>query len=321
MYGYDVFHEDLMKSLITAVREGVNAHAYIFEGDCGLDIANAARLFAAALTCVNSEIAPCGSCPSCIEAKAETNPDIVFVKPDSDRKTIGTKNMRALEADAGIKPFAAKRKVYVFTDASLITEAAQNVLLKTLEEPPEYVTFIIVAENADTLLETIRSRSVIVHFPAISENEVRKYISENYPEANDRLDFLAKYCAGIPKRADDIIADESFEPLRKSALEKLPLLLSQRGLDAYALQDYVAENKDDFAQLLEFWMSFLRDLLLLQTDAASSIINIDKRAELRSLCAKYEPQRVVSVLDALVTAQKMAARYVNPKAITYRLAL
>ena len=195
------------------------------------------------------------------------------------------------------------------------------MLLKTLEEPPEYVTFIIVAENADTLLETIRSRSVIVHFPAISENEVRKYISEKYPEANDRLDFLAKYCAGIPKRADQIIADESFEPLRKSALERLPLLLSQRGLDVYALQDYVAENKDDFARLLEFWMSFLRDVLLLQTDAASGIINIDKRAELRSLCAKYEPQRVVSVLDALVTAQKMTARYVNPKAITYWLAL
>ena len=321
MYGYDIFHEDLMKSLITAVREGVSSHAYIFEGDRGLDVAAAARLFAAALTCANPEIAPCGSCTSCIEAKADANPDIVYVKPEKDRKTIGVNNIRALEADVVITPFAAKRKVYVFSDASVITEAAQNALLKTLEEPPEYAVFIMVTENYEKLLETIRSRAVLVHFPAVSENEVRKYISQKYPEAADRIDFLAKYCDGIPKRADDIISDADFEPLRKSALEKLTLLLSRRGMDAFTLQDFVAENKDDFARVLEFWMSFLRDMLLIQTGADSGIINADKHMELRSLCASYDPQRVVSVLDALVTAQKMTARYVNPKAITYWLTL
>ena len=321
MYGYDIFHEDLMNSLITAVREGISSHAYIFEGDRGLDVESAARLFAAALTCANSEIAPCGACPSCVEAKAGTNPDIIYVTPYSDRKTIGTKNMRALEGDAGIKPFAAKRKVYVFPDASLVTEPAQNVLLKTLEEPPEYAAFILVTENADTLLETIRSRSVIVHFPAVSESAVRKYIAEKYPEENDRLDFLAKYCAGIPKRADDIIADEGFEPLRKSALDNLPLLLGRRGADVFKLQGYVDENKDDFARILDFWTSFLRDVLLLQTGADDGIINVDKRDSLRRICAAHDPQRVVATLDALTTAQKMTARYVNPKAVTYWLAL
>lgn len=321
MYGYDIFHEDLMNGLINAVRGGVNAHAYIFEGDRGLNVENAARLFAAALTCANTEIAPCGSCPSCVEAKAGTNPDIIFPKPDRDRKTIGAKNMRALEADVSTKPFAAKRKVYVFTDASIITEEAQNAFLKTLEEPPEYAAFIIVTENADLLLETIRSRCVIVHFPAVSENEVRKYISRKYPEETDRLDFLAKYCAGIPKRADDIIADESFETLRKSALDRLPMLLARRGTDIFELQSYVEENKDDFARILDFWMSFLRDVLLLQTDAAGGIINVDKRDTLRRICAACDPKKTVSVLDALATAQKMTARYVSPKAVTYWLAL
>ena len=321
MYGYDIFHEDLMNGLINAVRGGVNAHAYIFEGDRGLNVENAARLFAAALTCVNAETAPCGSCPSCIEARAGTNPDIIFPKPDRDRKTIGAKNMRALEADVSTKPFAAKRKVYVFTDASIITEEAQNAFLKTLEEPPKYAAFIIVTENADLLLETIRSRCVIVHFPAVSENEVRKYISEKYPQESDRLDFLAKYCAGIPKRADDIISDESFETLRQSALDRLPMLLTRHGDDIFELQSYVEENKDDFARILGFWMSFLRDVLLLQTDAASGIINVDKRDALRRICAAHEPKKTVAMLDALAAAQKMSARYVSPKAVTYWLAL
>lgn len=321
MYGYDIFHEDLMNGLINAVRDGVNAHAYIFEGDRGLNVENAARLFAAALTCANPEIAPCGSCPSCVEAKAGTNPDIIFPKPDRDRKTIGAQNMRALEGDANIKPFAARRKVYVFTDASILTEQAQNALLKTLEEPPEYAAFIIVTENADILLETIRSRSVIVRFPAVSEREVRKYIGEKYPEETDRLDFLAKYCDGVPKRADDIIADESFETLRSGALDRLPTLLAHRGAGVFELQSYVEENKDDFARILDFWMSFLRDVLLMQTGADGGIINVDKRDALRRICAACDPKKTVSMLDALTTARKMTARYVSPKAITYWLAL
>lgn len=321
MYGYDIFHENLMQTLMAAVRDGVNSHAYIFEGDFGLNVEEAAKLFAAALTCANTEIAPCGSCPSCISAKAGTNSDIMFVTPDKDRKTVGVKNIRALEADASVTPFAAKRKVYVFTDASIITEEAQNALLKTLEEPPEYVAFILMTENADTLLETIRSRAVIVHFPAVSENTVREYISQKYPEDKDRLDFLAKYCDGVPKRADSVIADETFEPLRKSALNILPLLLSHRIEDVFRLQNFANEYKDDFARLLDLWMSYLRDMLLLQTNAASGIINADKLSELRSLCAKYDPQRVVSLLDALMTAQKMKARYIGPKAIMYWLTL
>ena len=321
MYGYDIFHEDLMKTLIDAVRRGVNSHAYIFEGDFDLNIAEAAKLFAAALACVNSEVAPCGSCSSCTTAMADANSNIVFVNPDKGRKTIGIKNIRELEKDMIITPFASKRKVYVFPDASAVTREAQNALLKTLEEPPEYVAFIMVTENSENLLQTIRSRAVIVNFPPVSESMVRKYISENYPEATDRLDFLAKYCDGVPKRADKIIADEEFEPLRKSALEKLPLLLSGRVADTFSLQDFVGKNNDKFMQLTEFWMSFLRDVLLLGTNVDSGIINADKTDGLRSLCALYEPQKIVSMIDALATAQKMTARYIKPKAIVYWLTL
>ena len=321
MYGYDIFHDNLMKTLIDAVRRGVNSHAYIFEGGFGLNIAEAANLFAAALTCTNSEAAPCGSCPSCTTAKANTNPDIIFVNPDKNRKTIGINNIRAMEAGAVITPLAGKRKVYIFSDASIITREAQNALLKTLEEPPEYVVFIILTENSDNLLQTIRSRAVIVNFPPVSEITVRKYISENYPEAADRLDFLAKYCDGVPKRADNIIADAEFEPFRQSAFDELPLLLSGRAMDTFKLQDFVSKNTNRFTLLTEFWMSFLRDVLLLQTNVDSGIINADKTDGLRSLCALYEPQKIVSMIDSLATAQKMAARYVKPKAIVYWLTL
>jgi len=75
MYGYETFHEDLMKNLIESVHNGVSSHAYIFEGEKGLGVLNSARLFAAALTCKNTGVAPCGSCKNCVESKADTNPD------------------------------------------------------------------------------------------------------------------------------------------------------------------------------------------------------------------------------------------------------
>ena len=74
MYGYETFHEDLMKNLIESVHNGASSHAYIFEGEKGLGVLNSARLFAAALTCKNTGVAPCGSCQNCVESKADTNP-------------------------------------------------------------------------------------------------------------------------------------------------------------------------------------------------------------------------------------------------------
>ena len=316
MYGYDIFHDDLMQNLIDTVREGKNSHAYIFEGAKGLGIFNAARL-----TCKNTQIAPCTSCASCVEAKADTNPDIVYIRPDKDKKSIGTDNMRALEEDAAIKPFAAARKVYIIEDGALLTEPAQNVFLKTLEEPPEYAAFIIVIENADVLLQTIRSRAVRVHFPNVSDDAVRKYIAEKYPEVQERLDFLVKYCAGVPLTADAVLADEEFETLRNAALEKLPSLLSDSAARAFEVQKFTDDNKDSMAKILDFWLSFLRDILLLQTGARESLINVDKQETLRKASAKINPEKIASMMDRMVTAQKMTARYVNTKAVSLWLAL
>lgn len=86
MYGYETFHEDLMKNLIESVHNGVSSHAYIFEGEKRLGCTQFRSTFAAALTCKNTGVAPCGSCKNCVESKADTNPDIIYVRPKADKK-------------------------------------------------------------------------------------------------------------------------------------------------------------------------------------------------------------------------------------------
>ena len=180
MYGYDIFHDKLAEGLISNVRRGNPPHAYIFEGESGLGRYETARLFAAALAC-GEENAPCGHCNACVSAKSDTNPDIMTVEPEEKRKTIGAERMRALITDAYTKPFLSKRKIYIFRDAQIITEQAQNAFLKLLEESPEYAVFIILAQNADLLLQTVRSRCVIVRFPALSSEKMRRYIEKLSP--------------------------------------------------------------------------------------------------------------------------------------------
>lgn len=321
MYGYEIFHESIMKNLINSVHTSNNSHAYIFEGNKGLGVFECARLFAAALTCADKDIAPCGACPSCVEAKGNNNPDIVYVRPSAGKKSIGAEQMRALEDDAAIKPFNSLHKVYIFEDGALLTEQAQNVFLKTFEEPPEYAVFIIVIENASLLLQTIRSRFVLINFPSVKDSTVRKYISEKYPEETDRLDFLVKYCAGIPKTADSVIKNEQFETLRQSALEKLFPLLARDNRSAFVILKYVDENKENFTDILNFWLSFLRDILLIQTGAYDSLINLDKTETLRDIASRVNPERITQMMDKVITAEKMAGRYVNSKSVALWLSL
>lgn len=320
MYGYETFHEELMKSLIDSVHRGESSHAYIFEGESGMGKRNSARLFAAALTCVNTEISPCGSCQNCIESKADTNPDITFVRPLPDRKTIGTKVMRRLEDNAAIKPFNSARKVYIM-DGSLLTAEAQNVFLKTLEEPPEYAVFIILSENSTMLLPTVLSRCVLVHFPAVSDEIMEKYILSKHPESENRLSFLIKYCEGVPGRADSVINDGDFETLRSDSLEMLFHLLSPNRLEAFTIEKFLEKNKPHSSKIFDFWLSFLRDAVLIQTGAAAKIINTDKRDALRQIASKYNPERIIKMSERVINSEKMIARYTKINAVAMWLAL
>ena len=325
MYGYKTYHEELMRTLINSVHSGISSHAYIFEGEEGLNIFESAKLFAMALTCRNPNSAPCASCESCIESRADTNPDLIYVEKPSDRKTIGVAPMRALTDDAAIKPFASPKKVYIIREGDLLTEAAQNAILKTLEEPPEYVVFIIITTNRDILLPTVQSRAALVHFPPVSNAITENYINEKYPEAENR-EFLVKYCAGIPGRADAVMENERFYAIRTESLEKLPLLMTKNKLYAFEIRKYLDNEKDNADMILDFWISYLRDILVLQTatpsaSKASMVINADKISELRALSQKLDPRITVSALDELFTAKEMLRRYVSVKSTALHLAL
>ncbi|HEX8872190.1 MAG TPA: DNA polymerase III subunit gamma/tau [Candidatus Acidoferrum sp.] len=167
------------ETLANAIRNNRVAHAYIFSGARGVGKTTAARILAKALNCVNGPTAePCGECDSCKEIAAGTSLDVIEIDAASNR---GIDQIRELREMVRYAPAAARHKVVILDEAHMLTGEASNALLKTLEEPPDRVIFVMATTEPESLEDTIRSRSQHFHFRALTFNEITgrlKYIAE-----------------------------------------------------------------------------------------------------------------------------------------------
>lgn len=319
MYGYDVLHEEILDNLIKHIRDNTLTHAYIFEGERGIGSFEGAKLFANALVCEKQDIAPCGVCNACMQAKADTNPDIHMVSPKEDKKSISVEQIRELSKDAYTKPFGNKNKIYIISYGDEMNEQAQNAFLKLLEEPPGYAVFVILAENIESLLPTIRSRCEKIKFPPISKDRIKKWLSENYGEAGN-AEFLARYANGNIEKAKRVAQEPDFMPLRTGAFEMLSKLLSSEFLDSYSVAEFVTANKDNASRILEIWVGFLRDIMLIQNDGEKQLVNVDYENELTGLSNRFDEELIVKAMTEIFLAQEMQRRYVSLNTLILSLA-
>lgn len=318
MYGFEIFHEELMQSLIRAVHHGESGHAYLFEGAEGLGKHAAAGLLAMAMACYHPENAPCGTCDACVQAKSGSNPDIIHINA-AGKKSVSVEIIREIAADAYVKPFEAAKKVYIIDQADMMTEQAQNAFLKLLEEPPAYAVFILVAENASMLLQTILSRCMLVRFAPVSEKTIAEYIRQKYPDQEDRAAFLVRYAKGIPGAVDLVVETTDFEELRQAAAQKLGSLLSRRSLSAYMIRDFLEEHKEQAELILDFWVDFLRDAMLLQQECPRLVSNQDLHEIIKRVADSFEARQVIFALEQVIRAKNMVKRFVKLQAVALNM--
>jgi DNA polymerase-3 subunit gamma/tau len=163
-------------TLANAIQNNRVAHAYIFSGARGVGKTTAARILAKALNCVNGPTAePCGACDSCKEIAAGTSLDVIEIDAASNR---GIDQIRELREMVRYAPAASRSKVVILDEAHMLTGEASNALLKTLEEPPDRVVFVMATTQPEDLEDTIRSRSQHFHFRALTFTEITGRIEE-----------------------------------------------------------------------------------------------------------------------------------------------
>ena len=134
------------------------SHAYIISGPAGSGRHTLSRLLAAGMLCVSQEERPCGQCGPCLKVRKGVHPDVSVITGPDVGKPITVDQVRVLKADAYVRPNEGERKVYLLEGVDRMNASAQNAMLKLLEEGPRYAAFLLIADNAGALLETVRSR-------------------------------------------------------------------------------------------------------------------------------------------------------------------
>jgi len=167
-------NKELLKNIID-----INniAHSYMFVGKESIGKLLFAKEFAKAILCTSQETT-CNICKSCIEFDTNNNPDFSILEPDGN--SIKTDQIRELIKKVYEKPVVSNKKVYIINDSECMTKEAQNSLLKTLEEPPEYVTIILITSNENLFLPTIKSRCTKISFNRLTDNELASVLKKEY---------------------------------------------------------------------------------------------------------------------------------------------
>ena len=224
---------------LETARRGLS-HAYILSGPAGSGKRTLAGLLAAALVCDRRGGAlPCLSCAGCRKAEGGIHPDIVRVGDDG--KDISVAQVRALRADAYIRPNEAERKVYILENAQTMNASAQNAMLKLLEEGPAYAAFLLLTDNAAALLPTVRSRCEHLPLSPVTQREAELWLDEHYPDQ--------------PQAARQAAADRCEGLLGRAAAE----LEGQAAGDTQALEKW---DREQLRALLDEGVLLLRDALV-----------------------------------------------------------
>jgi DNA polymerase-3 subunit delta' len=213
--------------LSSAIASRLTSHAYLFIGPVGAGKTEAARALAKALICKNQG---CGSCDDCIRVARGSHPDVKLIEPEGANGYVN-EQMRDLIHDTGLAPIRAQGKVSIITRADLLSGAPANAFLKTLEEPPARVTFILLARTRESVLETLVSRCQVVAFRSIPEVQAVPLLMDDQKTTFKEARIALATAGGSVYRAREFIGSPSRRDARLKVLETVEQLSQADALD------------------------------------------------------------------------------------------
>ena len=245
MFENIVGNDNIKETLKRTVKIQKISHSYLFTGIEGIGKKLIAQEFAKMIMCLD-ENKYCNKCKSCIELNTNNNPDFTFIEPDGNN--IKIEQIRQMQAKVAEKPIISNKKVYIINNAEQMTVEAQNCLLKTLEEPPEYVTIILICKNENSMLNTIKSRCMIIHFDKIPNGKIEKFLEDNYQTKIDSSTMIQAFQGSIGKAIslkDKIEVYEKIEYMLKNINNK-------DIIDILQLSEILYKSKDEIEEILEY---------------------------------------------------------------------
>ncbi len=272
--------DHIVKILRHQIETGTVSHAYLFCGTRGTGKTTTARILAKAVNCLDESERPCGRCANCIAIKEGTFMDVIEIDAASNN---GVENIRELRESVKYPPAVGRKKVYIIDEVHMLSTGASNALLKTLEEPPENVMFILATTDPQKLPQTILSRCMRLDFRRVSENVLVSHMERICEErgvniTDSAVRLLASNADGSVRDGlsllDQCLASGEKELDRDTVLEFLGTVSAEFFIDltertalgdaagALILLDQALQEGKDVKQLMKDWMSHYRNLLI-----------------------------------------------------------
>lgn len=307
-----VGHKDILKYISSAVENNRVSHAYILNGERGSGKKMLANLFAMTLLCETGDNEPCGKCHSCKQAESGNHPDIIRVtheKPNS----ISVDDIRTqVNNTVDIKPYQGPYKVYIIPQADMMTPQAQNAILKTIEEPPSYAVFLLLTENAETLLPTINSRCVMLKLRNIKDTLIKKYLMENLEIPDYKADMCTAFAQGNMGRAIMLANSDHFNEIREEAVQLLKHISEMELNEIVAAVKNISIYKLEITDYLDIIMIWYRDVLLYKaTKEIDKVVFKDQLQSIKEQARKSSYEGIELILESLEKAKARLKANVN----------
>src|SRR5574340_51815 len=323
-------HEWAVRGLARSLASDRVAHAYLFTGPHGIGKTTLARALAQALECTGAH-PPCGECRSCQKVAHARHPDVLLVEGvpprydfdkdppppprsnDRERRTLRIRQIRDIERDLARTPFEGRWKVVLLRRFEEAEEPAANAFLKTLEEPPARARLILIARDSSLVLPTIASRCQVVPLRPLAIKTVEQALCERWQVEPSPARLLARLSGGRLGWAARASANPKMLEARSTYLDELAGALSEGQAERLLRADHLAKDSEKLPELLEYWLGWWRDLLLVRSGDGDRITNVDREAALREQAARLSLDQVRQALQAVRETTRYLGQNANAR--------
>lgn len=322
---WQVIGQDKTLALLKrSLTEGNLAHAYLIIGPPQVGKGTLALNLAQALNC-EGVAPPCGECRSCLRIDKGNHADVRVVSLDSAETSAGGRpkveisidDVREIQRAANLPPFEGKYKVFIIDGAENLSPEAANCLLKILEEPPPRVVLLLLTEEEGKLLPTVVSRCQRLELKPTTVAEVNRVLLESYGMAPDKAELLARLSQGCFGWVARALKDDS--PLKERDQIISQLISVVRG-DWEERFSYAAELAAQFERgrksgkkVMELWLGWWRDLMLVKGGCSGAVINIDYRATFEEWASQFSLAQIRDFIISLQETLEQIYYNVNPR--------
>ena len=287
--------------LLSAAKLKKLSHAYIINGAKGSGKKTFAAFISRALLCEDEREAPCGTCSACIKAKTHNHPDIIWVEHEKEKLVSVNEVRDQVIYDVDTAPYYGPYKIYIIQDAQFLNENAQNALLKTIEEPPEYVLIFLLTDNAEGLLETIRSRCVRLDMEALDKTLVKDELIKQGVEPMKAKEAAA-FSKGNLGQAILLTNESDYAYIKDQTNNCLKRIENLDALEIFK----VAEELDKVSapESLQIMLRWFRDILKYKsTGKSDDLYNENDKSVIIKQANKLSYESINKIIIALEDAE------------------